>query len=304
MQDGGNGCAFACHQVSTNNGDTEGNLCSDGSSPTVSSGEYCASTNRRGQAISQIDNYQVARNNNITLRLDELSSGVSTLMTTASTTASSGQWSTAPNYQFAAYEINSSWSAAGPNNTALMTLTSNYVSAWSTASSNFGVMLMYSNNNGCANSSCSSGTSTNDEATNYDHAMSSINSTMPDPGNGTNQPGDTAQEVLFFVTDGVEDEGSAGARLEQPIDWGTSTNYCTIIKNRGIKIAVLYTQYLAVPANSWYETYISPIQPDIAPQLQACASPGLFYQASIGDDLGQDLTTLFQAVTQSAALTN
>ena len=29
---------------------------------------------------------------------------------------------------------------------------------------------------------------------------------MPTPGNGTNVAGDKPQEVLFFVTDGVEDE--------------------------------------------------------------------------------------------------
>ena len=28
---------------------------------------------------------------------------------------------------------------------------------------------------------------------------------MPDPGNGTTAQGDTPQEVLFIVTDGVED---------------------------------------------------------------------------------------------------
>jgi hypothetical protein len=106
---------------------------------------------------------------------------------------------------------------------------------------------------------------------------------VPNPGNGTNQNGDKPQEVLFIVTDSVEDEES-GARLQQAInDLGaapggksTSTNWCTTIKNRGIKIAILYTDYLAVPANSWYETYIAPIQSDIGPALQACASPGLF----------------------------
>ena len=31
---------------------------------------------------------------------------------------------------------------------------------------------------------------------------------MPNPGNGTNQTGDKPQEVLFIVTDGVEDENN------------------------------------------------------------------------------------------------
>ena len=82
-----------------------------------------------------------------------------------------------------------------------------------------------------------------------------------------------------------------------------STNWCTTIKNRGIKIAILYTDYLAVTANSWYTSWIAPFQSESAPALQACASPGLFYDAAIGSDLGAALSTLFAAVTQSGHLT-
>ena len=150
----------------------------------------------------------------------------------------------------------------------LMALTSSYTSGWTTASANFGVMEMYSNNNDCANSACSSSTTTpgGDVATNYDDSLGKLSQTsyIPDPGNGTNQPGDTPQEVLFIVTDGVEDEQSGSRRLEQTINdlagdpngspYGNAsgTNWCTTIKNRGIKIAILYTDYLQVTANSWY----------------------------------------------------
>jgi hypothetical protein len=117
--------------------------------------------------------------------------------------------------------------------------------------------------------------------------------------------------VLFVVTDGVEDELSGSSRLEQAInDLGNSTygnssgtNWCTKIKNRGIKIAILYTDYLAVPTDSWYQSHIAPILPDVGPALQACASPGLFYDAAIGSDLGAALSALFAAVTQSGHLT-
>ena len=116
--------------------------------------------------------------------------------------------------------------------------------------------------------------------------------------------------MLFIVTDGVEDEDNGG-RVQQAInDLGSapggnssSTNWCTTIKTRGIKIAILYTDYLAVPANSWYESYIAPIQSDIGPALQACATPGLFYDAAIGDDLGQDLVKLFNLAAASGHLT-
>ena len=311
------GCAFACHQASTNNGDSAGNPCADGTAPTLnssmktaspaSSGIYC-NTAAHG---AQIDNFALARKNGITLRLDELNSGVSTLLQTASTTAQSTQFSAPPVYRFSIYSMDSLWSIGL---TQLMPLTTSYISNWATASSNFGVMEMYSNNNDCANSACSSSTTSpgGDVATNYDDSLGKLSqaSYIPNPGNGTNQSGDKPQEVLFIVTDGVEDEENGG-RLQQAInDLGnapggksSSTNWCTTIKNRGIQIAILYTDYLPVPANSWYASWIAPIQSDIGPALQACASPGLFYDAAIGADLGQALSALFAAVTHSGHLT-
>ena len=108
-------------------------------------------------------------------------------------------------------------------------------------------MEMYANNNVCSTAACTASGGVGDVETNYDNAMSNANSQMPNPGNGTNATGDTPQEVLFIVTDGVEDEMNGGIRLIQQINGGTSTNYCTTIKGRGIKIAILYTEYLPVP---------------------------------------------------------
>ena len=103
-------------------------------------------------------------------------------------------------------------------------------------------------------------------------------------------------------------EQSAGSRLEQAInDLGNApngnssgTNWCTTIKNRGIKIAILYTDYLPVPTDSWCTGHIAPILSDVGPALQAC---GPFYDAAIGSDLGAALSALFAAVTQSGHLT-
>jgi Flp pilus assembly protein TadG len=318
-QDNGNGCAFACHQASTNNSDSEGNPCADGTAPTLnssmataspaSSAIYCK-TSTHG---AQIDNYALARRNSITLRLDELNSGVSTLLQTASTTSTSSQFSTPPQYRFAIYSMDSLWSIGLSQ---LMSLTTTYVTQWATASANFGVMEMYSNSNDCANSACSSGTSTpgGDVGTNYDDSLGKLSQTsyIPNPGNGSNAAGDSPQKVLFIVTDGVEDEKSGGSRLQQAInDLGAApggnssgTNWCTTIKSRGVKIAILYTDYLPVTTNSWYNSWVAPIQSDIGPALEACASPGLFYDAAIGADLGAALSALFSAVTQSGHLTN
>src|SRR6185437_13005013 len=220
-QDGGNGCAFACHQANTsyNTGtptssetDTVYNPCADGTNPTLPTSsitiggvKYTKAWCDASKGHLQLDNYALARKNGITLRLDELTSGVSTLLQTASTTSQSTVFATPPQYQFSIYSMDSLWSIGL---TQLMALTSSYTSGWTSASANFGVMEMYSNNNNCANSACSSSTTTpgGDVGTNYDDSLGKLSQTsyIPNPGNGTNQPGDTPQKVLFIVTDGVE----------------------------------------------------------------------------------------------------
>jgi hypothetical protein len=318
------GCAFACHQADTSSTsgqtDTIYNPCGDGTTPNVTANGYTNAYCNVSKHLAQLDNYALARKNNITLRLDELNSGVSTLLQTASTTSQSTLFATPPKYRFSIYSMDSLWQI-GLN--PLMALTSSYTSGWTSASANFGLMEMYSNNKDCANSACSSSTTTpgGDVATNYDNSLKQLSETsyttaIPNPGNGTNQAGDTPQEVLFIVTDGVEDEESGSDRLEQTINdlagdpngapYGNApgTNWCTEIKNRGIKIAILYTDYLAVTANSWYVSHVQPFQPEIGAALQACATPGLFYDAGLdSSNLGADLVKLFNAASQSGYLT-
>ena len=295
------GCAFACHQAQhQHNSDSDGNPCADGTTPTLSApppstskgNSYCATSHG-----AQIDNYALARKNNITLRLDELNSGVSTLLQTASTTAQSTVFATPPKYRFSIYSMDSLWQIGL---TQLMALTSNYTSGWTTASANFGVMEMYSNNNDCANAACTSGTTTpgGDVATNYDD---SLEQAQPDELHP--QPRQRHQPARRYAAGSAvhrhrrrRGRAERPRRLEQTInDLGgdpsaapygnaSGTNWCTTIKNRGIKIAILYTDYLAVPANSWYVSHIAPIQSEIGPALQACASPGLFYDAAIDSE--------------------
>jgi hypothetical protein len=139
---------------------------------------------------------------------------------------------------------------------------------------------------------------------------------MPAPGNGTRSPSDTPQEVLFLVTDGVEDECMtsplniyAGDGCRQQYLMNSNTDWCTAIKNRGIRIAVLYTEYLPLPTNAWYVNFdglgagISSFQPQIGPRLQSCASSGLYFEVQVGQDISAALAALFQSVVQTARLT-
>ena len=326
---GFNGCAFACHEapiVADTDPDKAGNPCGDGTAPTVKASYTDMNGNSSPQEIiyctsahgAQIDNYALAKQLGITLRLDALSLGITDLTTYAEQFRT--QQASPPTYKFAAYEMDSSWnigmsSTTSPQYNQLMALTTSYVTGWPTASANFGVMEYYKNNNQCASAACTS-SGGGDWATNYDNALTAMNTIMPNPGQGTNTSGDSPKEVLFLVTDGVEDELNApscsepltGSRCQSPIN----TSMCATIKNRGIYLAILYTDYYPVTAGStydyWYAHYVAPynVQPSDPTQpptsslvyqaLQNCASPGMFIEAGLDDNLSTKLEALFSQV--------
>jgi hypothetical protein len=249
----------------------------------------------------QMDNYAYARFLSIPLRLDEIGVAMTDLMTTA--TAMANSVTPSPKYQIAVDLMATPYTAAF---NTIMPLTTYYSSTWPTVSSKVAVMEVYTNNNLCVASGtnpCASGSGNNDVDTNYDNALSSANAQMPDPGNGTNASGDKPQEVLFIVTDGMEDESIAGARTFLLNGSSVNTNWCTTIKNRKIRIAILYTTYLPITTDTWTTQNVSQYFNQIAPALQACASPGLFYQASVNDNLSDDLKALFQTTVATAHLT-
>ena len=226
------------------------------------------------------DNYALARALNVTLRIDNLRTAIQNLMTTAQTTETTNKAA----YRMASYSFDTRVTTVGA-------LTSN-LSLAQTEAGNLAMLEVYKNN------WLTSSNNNSDTDTNYDTAMSTLNATMPNPGNGTNSKGDTPQEVLFFITDGVEDENVNGSRQQSLM----SNTWCTNIKKRGIRIAVLYLEYLPLPTNNWYNTYISPFQASIGPTLQTCASPGLYYEVQTGGDISQALQDLFQQAVQTSYL--
>jgi Flp pilus assembly protein TadG len=220
------------------------------------------------------DYYGLARSLGVTLRMDLLTQAVQNLMGTAQSTASTNN----ATYRAGIYTFNIGFNT-------ITTLTSSLSAAQSQAANIQLYEVPYQNWN-------------NDTITDYTNAMTQINSIMPNPGGGTNSAGDTPQEVLFLVTDGVEDETVNGSRVQSLMN----TSYCTTIKNRGIRIAVLYTTYLPLPTNSWYNSYIAPFQPNIGSNLQSCASPGLYFQVSTDQDISSAMIALFDQAVKTAYL--
>jgi Flp pilus assembly protein TadG len=233
------------------------------------------------------DNYTLAANLGVTTRIENMASATQALMTTASTTEAANN----ATYKMAIYTFNYS------GTTTVQTLTSNLTTA-ATAASGIDVLEVYSNNWLTASNN------NNDTDTNFDSAMTQINGVMPTPGTGTS--GSTPQEVLFLVSDGVEDDNTgvcsetlSGSRCQAPFD----TSQCTVIKNRGIRIAVLYTEYLPLPTNSWYNTWISPWQSQIATNMQSCASTGLYFSITTDGDISTAMQALFEQAVATARLT-
>jgi hypothetical protein len=218
------------------------------------------------------DYYGLARKLGVTLRIDNLRTATQNVMTTAQNTMNSIK----ATYRMAIYTFNFGFNT-------IASLTSNLTYARTLAGNIDIYEVPHQNWN-------------NDEITNYDNAMSSINSLMPNPGTGAGT--DKPQEVLFFVTDGVEDENVNGSRQESLMDPG----WCTLIKNRRIRIAVLYTTYLPRPTNSWHNSHIAPFQPEIGPTLQSCASRGLDFEVNTNQDISFALSTLFENAVQTAYL--
>lgn len=278
-------CAFACHE-------THPNL-------------------DRGASASTVDNLSIARSNNVTLRIDLVAQATASLMKTAqSKEAEQNNTYKAAIYTFD-YGFNTVYAPSG--------LPSADLSSAATQAAN-NISLLQVDHQNCVLSGCSI---TTDYGTDIVNGLSSVNALMPNPGGGSNQTGDTPQEVIFLVTDGVEDKmvtlssscsgtplaNGSKYRCQQPLN----TAICKTIRDRGIRIAVLYTEYLPITGSSagWYNSYVAPFNSpssstgQIAQNLQSCASPGLFYDVKSGGDIADALKQLFLKVVETAPhLTN
>jgi len=269
-------CAFACHQTDLSPGGGEV-LCT-------------------GSGANQVckDYYTVARDNNIILRTDLLHDAVENLTTVATNTAATNGASYRMGLAGFDYMYRQLWPTTpvgGYNVDSNLTTVRSHVSDAQS--------LVY-----CKNNYRVCGTNDNDTATNFTAAFTGALASMPlVAGNGTKQPGDTPQAILFLITDGMRDEQNGGRKLG-PIP----TAQCATIKARGIRIAVLYTEYLPESASSgWsktnvYDPYLVP-NDKISPALISCASDGLYYKVTTDSDISAALQALFQQAVATAHLT-
>ena len=125
---------------------------------------------------------------------------------------------------------------------------------------------------------------------------------------GTGLTASSPEKILYFVSDGVGDAykpstctktTTPGGRCQEPVD----VKYCKALKDKGYKIAVLYTTYLPLPGNDWYEDWIEPFQNEIPKRMEECASPGLFFEVSPTEGISDAMTALFKKIVNMPRLT-
>ncbi len=276
-------CAFACHNIYTSSSQT-----------TLDTNTY----------------YDIAKKNGVTMRIDVLRQATQGLMTYAQNTENGNSLSN--QFRMAIYTFGTSCTTSPQQPNQIQALTSNLTTASSSAAAIDLMTIPYQNYR-------------SDQCTDFDNVLtgtSGMNSVIPTPGPGTST---NPQKWLFLVTDGVADAtypgytqtntptgtcsqpSPGGNRCQEPL---TVAN-CTTIKNRGVNIAVIYTTYLALPSNGWYNSWIAPFNPGpfgpspnskIAQNLQSCSTPGYYFEVAQNQDIGAAMNTLFQRVVSNAHL--
>lgn len=146
-----------------------------------------------------------------------------------------------------------------------------------------------------------------DRCTDFNSALRAMNRIIDTPGAGLQAS--QAQKVMYLVSDGVADYANDAActeplapfsenRCQEPLDW----RYCEVLKKRGVRIAVLYTTYLPLTGEWWYNNTIAPWISKVAPSMKRCASPNLYFEVAPNQGLAEAMKALFDQVVANSYL--
>jgi len=240
---------------------------------------------------STTDFYSLAKSIGVTMRIDVVREATQNLMTTAANTETLSNQYRMAIYDFgaAADQINQT----APGAYQVSALTSNLTQS-ATNAGTIDLMTVPAQNYN------------SDRQSNFTSVLANMNTLIATPGNGMSSA--SPQKVLFMVSDGLNDGYDctySSCRRITPLD----TAQCTAIKNRGIRIAVLYTTYLLLDKgqNSFFDSnvrkYVTPTD-QIATNMQTCASPGLYFAVAPDEGISDAMTALFNKVVQVVRINN
>jgi len=242
--------------------------------------------------------YNLAKTLGVTTRIDVLRSATQQLMDTAAATETYSN-----QFRMAIYDFGASSRTIGLR--ALFALSSSLSSA-KTAAANIDLMGVYGNNDAY----------TGDKDTQFSTVFPAITTIVANSGSGTSS---APLKYLFFVSDGVADESNAScAKTMYNKHWGDisprcqspiNSSLCDTLKGNGVKIAVLYTTYLELKTNLWYTDWLYPFNQgpfgpspnsEIAQKMQACASPGFYFEVSPTQGISEAMDALFKKALADA----
>lgn len=232
------------------------------------------------------DYYTLAKSLNITTRIQVVAKAAQAMMTTA---ASNRKYS--DQYRMSVYSMGTDAATEQLTNVAPLSYDLTTVAS---KTATIDLMTIKGNNYN------------KDQQTDLLSNLTSLKTTIGTSGTGLDAT--SPQKVLFLVSDGVEDANrptgclktiTSSTRCQQPLD----SSICTKIKANGVRIAVLYTTYQPVTANSWYNSWIKPFSTEISPAMKACASDGLFFEVSPSDGITEAMNALFLKIVNVPRLT-
>ena len=273
-------CAFACHKHTFYSGQITGD--------------------------DTTDYYHIAKNNGINTRIDLLRTSTQQILTTALNKEGSSQ-----QYKSAVYTFSDVLQTIAPLSSDL--------SAVKAGVGNVDLAYAYFDQR--------------NSQTDFDTALQYMNNIVGTGGDGSNSA--SPNKYLLIVTDGVQDQpvGSASGSGDRPdhkpspnqsqtsppsdampnlanthtgnVSGGgykrsisaLSSDQCDKIKANNVKIAILYTQYIAQTSDDLYNSNVAPIINNVQPQLQQCASSNLFFTVKPSQDISASMSSMFKAVT-------
>jgi Flp pilus assembly protein TadG len=254
MQRVAGGCAFACHLLKSNGAED---------------------TN---------DNYNIAKRNNVKLRIQVLRDAVANLVDSAKSSMTLIQQFRMEMWTFSDFQ------------TKLIQLTTN-LDQVKTASGQIDLAYSYQDQR--------------DSQTSYERAINTMNAAISASGSGA-----TASDpirFMFFVTDGVQDTPIDGKMSNQNSGSTINSNRfispinptsCQALKSKNVKIGIIYTQYLPLYTNDFYNSNVKPFEANIGPLLKSCATDGLYFPVSTDGDINQAMQQLFTAAIASVRINN
>jgi len=123
--------------------------------------------------------------------------------------------------------------------------------------------------------------------TSFSGAMPLFNGDVGTQGDGYSTP----KKFAIIVTDGVQGRRDRVGGFH-PFD----SRLCDQLKGQGVTVMVLNTKYIPMPTEAAYQQTVMPIQNQLEPALQACASTGYYFSATDQADIDLAFNRIFDAI--------